>query len=435
MAFDYRRYLTRALWLKCHIYLALIFGFFFALLGLTGALSVYREDIDLLLNPGLRVEANQTTPLSLDIILDKVRKAHPDRHGAWTLELPHQAGGTITAWFDNPKESVDEFYAPLMVAVNPYSGRVIQSRFWGSSLSSWLADLHSHLLLGADGRQIVAGLAVLLGVSVASGLYLWWPGLAGLPQAFKLRSNGGLFRWLMDIHRLLGLASSGVLLLLAFTGFHLAYPNLLESLTASAGMGHGDAGPSVRSTAIPNDRPISLSEAVLVARGLFPSSEVRRITTPVGELGTYRINLRQRQELNQRHPFTTVWVDRWSGQIRAVNNPSQFSAGQVFTTWQWPLHTGEALGSSGRLLWFFCGLMPLFFWLSGLCHWLYRHGFLAERPLKLPSLPPALHGQQTRQLAANGRRYGHSALRFLTLWANGLRYQLRLWWRRWADKD
>jgi len=103
---------------------------------------------------------------------------------------------------------------------------------------------------------------------------------------------------LMDSYRLLGSISAIGLLLLAFTGFHLAYPALLESLTDSSGMGHGDEGPTVRSTAIPNNKPISIEEAVLVARGLFPSSEVRRITTPAGELGTYRINLRQKQELN-----------------------------------------------------------------------------------------------------------------------------------------
>jgi uncharacterized iron-regulated membrane protein len=151
-------------------------------------------------------------------------------------------------------------------------------------------------------------------------------------------------------------------------------------------MGHGDQGPAVRSTAIPNDRPISIEEAVLVARGLFPSSEVRRVTTPAGELGTYRINLRQKQELNQHHPFTSVWVDRWSGQIREVNNPSQFSAGQTFTTWQWPLHTGEAFGETGRLLAFLTGFTPLILWLSGLTHWLYRKDMIQDRTIDLTSL-------------------------------------------------
>jgi uncharacterized iron-regulated membrane protein len=381
-----RRWLTRAVWLKCHLYLALVFGLFFALMGLTGSLSVYRQTIDELFNPSLVIERPQAQALSLDAILVQVRQSHPNRHGAWTREMPRTVNGTITAGFEKPQESVNEFYAPLMVAVNPYTGEVISSRFWGQTLTSWLLDCHTHLQIQATGRDTVAVLAVLLSLSVLSGLYLWWPGLNRISLAFKVRHNVGLMRFVMDLHRVLGLLSAGFLLLLAFTGFHLAYPALLETLTASVGMGHGDEGPGARSTAVPNNRPISIAEALLVARGLFPSSEVRRITTPAGELGTYRINLRQRNELNQHHPFTTVWVDRWSGQIRNVNNPTQFSAGQTFTTWQWPLHTGEAFGDTGRFIWFVMGLMPLILWLSGVLHWLYRKGYIRDRPFDLMAL-------------------------------------------------
>lgn len=386
MAFHYRRLFSRSAWLQLHIYLALTFGILFALTGLTGSLSVYREEIDTFFNPELFIEQPQTQTLPLDKILAQVRKAHPNRHGSWTLEMPHSKNGVITAWFEKPHESVDKRYAPLMVAVNPYTGHVINSRFWGQTLTTWLLDLHTHLQMEVNGRNVMATLAILLLISTVSGLYLWWPSLTGLSKAFQIRHKNGLMLMLMDSHRLLGLFSAGFLLLLAFTGFHLAYPQLLEDLTASEGMGHGNEGPNVSSTAVPNNKPVNIAEAVLVARGLFPSSEVRRVTTPLGEQGTYRINLRQKRELNQRHPFTTVWVDRWSGQIRSVSNPTQFSTGQTFTTWQWPLHTGEAFGEPARLIWFFVGLTPLTLWISGLSHWLFRRGLIKDRAIDLAEL-------------------------------------------------
>lgn len=374
---------ARKWWRICHVYLALGLGFAFALIGLTGSLSVYREELDSLFNPHLQLETTQDQALSLDKIIAAVRRANPDRHGAWTLELPREPNGAITAWFEKPKESVDAFYAPLMVSVNPYTAEILDGRFWGQTFCTWILDLHTHLQLGNTGRNAIAVLGCLLLTSVISGLYLWWPGWRRLKAAFSLRHDAGLMRFLFDLHRLLGLTSAGFLVLSALTGVHLAYPQLLETLTAASGMGHGDAGPNVRSTAIPNERPVSLSEAIVVARGPFPSSEVRRITTPVGDLGTYRINLRQRNEINQHHPFTTVWVDRWSGQIRDVQNPTKFSAGQTLTTWLWPLHTGEAFGAGGRLLWFFVGLTPAILYVSGLMHWLFRHGFIADRPIDL----------------------------------------------------
>ncbi len=425
MAFHYRRLFTRAVWLQIHIYLALIFGLFFALIGLTGSLSVYREEIDAFFNPELVLEQTQAEPLPLDKIFAQLRKAHPNRHGAWTLEMPSSENATITAWFENPKESVGKFYAPLLVAINPYSGQVVNNRFWGETLTTWLLDFHTHLQLEATGRNIVAVLAVLMCISIISGLYLWWPGLSNLAKAFRIRHNAGLMRLLMDLHRLFGFGSAGFLLLLAFTGFHLAYPKLLESITASAGMGHGDTGPTVESTAQPNDHPISIAEAVLVARGLFPSSEVRRITTPQGELGTYRINLRQKRELNQRHPFTTVWVDRWSGQIRAVNNPSQFSAGQTFATWLWPLHSGEALGS--RFAWFVLGLMPLTLWLSGVSYWLYRKGFISDRAFDLAELSKNLGKRMLSLGRYHGKRLIEKLRPYFLAWLRILRFYLKQW--------
>jgi uncharacterized iron-regulated membrane protein len=223
MSFQFLRLFTRTHWVKCHLYLALVLGLFFAIIGLTGSLSVYREALDILFNPELEITNPHTPKLSLDRILGELRKAHPNRHGAWTLELPRDENTAITAWFDKPRESVDKFYAPLMVAVNPYTGKIISNRFWGETFTTALLNLHTDLLMENSGRYYVAALGILLSLSVISGLYLWWPGLAKLKQTFGIRHNAGLMRLLMDTHRLLGFFSAPFLLLLAFTGFHLAY--------------------------------------------------------------------------------------------------------------------------------------------------------------------------------------------------------------------
>ena len=379
MQMSVRNWFTRAVWIKVHLYLAVWFGLLFVLIGLSGSVCVYRAELDEWFNPELYIAEPAAHSLSLDKILAAVRAAHPDRFGVWTLEMPRTPHGVVTAWFDKPRETVGDGYAPLMVSVNPYTGEVLANRFWGQTLLTWLVDFHAELQLAGEGRQYVAWLAVFLLLSVLSGVYLWWPGWRELRHAFKIRHQAGVRRFLLDLHRLGGLLSAGLLVLLAFTGLHLAYPVLLETLTAAEGMGHGDAGPNVHSSAVPNKRPVSLSEAVLVARGLFPSADIRRITTPLGENGTYRVNLRQHQELNQQHPLTTVWIDRWSGQIQAVQNPAKFSAGQSFVSWLWPLHTGEAVGGLGRFFWCLTGLTPLLLLVSGILHYLYRQGVVADR--------------------------------------------------------
>ncbi|MBK8814944.1 MAG: PepSY domain-containing protein [Methylococcaceae bacterium] len=375
------RWLTRKLWLNVHLYLALVVGFIFAIIGLTGSISVYREELDALLNPQLVVENPQGEFQSLDRIMAAVRNAHPDRYGEWTLEMPSSPNGMVTVWFEKPKETFFERYAPLMVSVNPYTAEVVANRFWGRTITTWLLDWHTHLHYDEMGWNIVGYCGALLIVSVLSGIYLWWPGVKNISSVLQVRVRLGLIRLVFDLHRVMGLCSAGALLILAFTGFQLSFPSLLEEISGSSGMAHGGTGESISSTAIPNDHPTVLEAAEFVARGPFQTAELRRVTTPMGDSGVYRVNLRQKGEINHRHPYTTVWVDRWSGQIREVRDPKSFSTGQKVITWMWPLHTGEALGSIGRFCWFLAGQSLFFLYVSGLMRWLHSKGWIKDRAI------------------------------------------------------
>lgn len=369
---------TRRLWLKIHGYLALILGFWIALLGLAGSLSIYGESLDHLFNPQLIVSRPGNAHQSLERMMAAVQTAHPHRHGSWILELPRAPDDMLTAWYERPRETSGQFYAPLMVSVNPYTAEVLANRFWGETVVTWLSDLHTQMLLGQFGWYAVGCLGLPLAASLLSGLYLWWPGFSSLLRAFSLRHDAGASQLAIDIHKLTGLFSAAVLLFLAFTGFNLTFPKLPETLLGTSGMGHGDDGPEVRSSAQPNDHPVSLDAAVRLARGPFPHAEVRRVATPAGPTDTYRVFLRQPEEINRKHPFTTVWVDRYSGHIRAVRNPARFSDGEKLLEGLWPMHTGEALGTWGRLAWFAAGLMPALLYVTGLLRWLIGRGWIPD---------------------------------------------------------
>jgi len=430
MQFPIQRLLNRAAWVKIHLYLALFAGFFFALMGLTGSVSVYREELDLLLNPQLYIEQPSGKRQSLDKIMAAVRAEHPQRYGSWTLEMPSSPHGMITAWYDKPRETYFELYAPLMVSVNPYTAEVVASRFWGQTLTTWLLDLHTQLQMNRFGWNAVGILGLLMMVSIVTGIYLWWPGLRGIraalailfpvrhaalprPQAsvapvhdklaaytpslsLRVRMNAGMIQLAFDLHRLVGLLSAAVLLLLAFTGFHLSYPFMLETLAGSSGMHHGETGRNIISTAVPNNRPIALEAAEFIARAPFPRAELRRVTTPAGDSGIYRINFRQDSEINHRHPYTTVWVDRWSGHIKEVRDPAGFTQGEKIMSGLWPVHTGEAFGATGRLIWFLAGMSLFWLYVSGLLRWLYRHGKVRDRDINVAALRPLVDRTQER---------------------------------------
>lgn len=377
---------TREFFFKVHLYLALSVGVFWVLIGLSGSLCVYHEQIDEWLNPRLVVNHPLEKYQSLDKIFAAVQSAHPDRNSSWTIEMPRTRSGMVTAWYQRPRETFFEWYAPLMVTVDPYTAEVVANRFWGQTLMTWLVDLHTQLAMGQFGVQLVGILGLLLTISVVAGCYWWWSGLKGLATLLLLRHRLGVVQFAMDLHRLLGWVSAIILLLLSITGTLLSFPAMLELIAGSSTMSHGAADRTILSTAVPNNRPVNLAAAEFVARSVFPRAELSRIITPVGNNGVYQINFRQKDEVNQRHPYSTVWVDRWSGQIREVSDPFDFTVGEKIVEWLWPIHTGEAIGRVGRLIWFSAGLVLLLLFLSGLVKWLHRLGRFNDRALDLSKI-------------------------------------------------
>ena len=357
------------------------------------------EGLDHLLNPSLRIEAKGQTPLSLDLLMSGIQKAHPDLKGSWTLELPRTKEDPVTAFFERPPESFGKLYAPLMVAVNPFTGEILTSRLWGETFRTWLVDLHSQLQAGLMGQRVVGGLGFILILSLTSGIILWWPNRSLWRSAFAIRTNQGLNRFLLDLHRWLGLLGFPILFVLAFTGFLLVFEGPLESILGITGMAHGEKGPAIKSSGQGSThRPVSLDEAILLARGPFPKSEVRLLTTPEGPEGSYRITFKQRGEVNDRHPMTAVWVDQYSGQIREVRNALRFSEAETFLTALWPLHTGEIWGGWGHTLYFLSGLLLPLLYLSGLTRWLIGKEAITDRALDLSALTSWLQTVKNRSI-------------------------------------
>ena len=411
---------VRSSWLKIHQFLALSLGLLLALIGLTGSLSMLGEGLDQLLNPSLGIEAKGQKPISLDLLMAGIQKAHPDLKGSWTLELPKTQKDPLTAFFERPPESFGKIYAPLMVSVNPFTGEILKSRLWGDTFRTWLLDLHSQLQAGLMGQRVVGGLGLILILSLTSGIILWWPNRSAWRLAFAIRTDQGLNRFLFDLHRWLGLLGFPILLVLALTGFFLVFEGPLESLLGTTGMAHGEKGPTIKSSGQGSThRPVSLDEAILLARGPFPKSEVRLLTTPEGPEGTYRITFKQRGEVNDRHPMTAVWVDQYSGQIREVRNALRFSKGETFLTALWPLHTGELWGGWGHTLYFLSGLLLPLLYLSGLTRWLIGKEAIADRAVDFSALTAWLRELKNRSIT-----YSQKILRGQTVEIDTLRNRL-----------
>nr|WP_255635993.1 PepSY-associated TM helix domain-containing protein [Azospirillum sp. 412522] len=360
-----------------HLVLGLAVGALLALTALTGSLLVFYVDIDRVLAPELVVPTGQGVgqgvgqgaaphgPVPLDRVVQALREAHPARSGGWRLELPHGPDHPIMARYMKPEETAGKSFAPLMVAVNPYSGEVLSSRFWGRTAMTWVYDLHYLLLAGDSGQLAMAlgGIASLL--TLASGVYLWWPAAGKWGRALRPRLRSGLVRQVFDIHVLAGVYGLVVLLPLIVTGIVMERPDWVRPAVERL----SPLSPPPDLASARGGTAVGADAALAAALARFPQAEPRWVEVPGQGGGAYHIRLFQAGEPGWRFPKTSVWVNGGDGTILDLRDPTRWTAGDAFFGWQHPLHNGECFGLCCRVLVAVAGLLPALMLATGVVRW------------------------------------------------------------------
>lgn len=324
-------------------------------------------EIDQGLNPELAPSRPLAAPRSYQAVLEALRRAHPDRQGAWRIEAPLEPGRPIMARYYRPAEKAHLAFSPLMVSVDPATLETGPPRFWGDFAMTWIYDLHYSLLLDRTGRTVVAVVGLCLLVSFGSGLYLWWPSGARLRSALTMKRKAGGARRIYDLHTLSGVYGVIVFAMLALTGAMLDEPTWFNPLVNR--MSPLRLPDTHFSMPVAERSPIPIDAAIAAAMQRFPDAELRWIETPADVSGVFRINLHQPGEVGRRFPKTNVWVDQYSGRIVASRDATQDSAGDTLLAWLHPLHSGEAFGMTGRIIVLVSGLLPPVLLVTGFLRW------------------------------------------------------------------
>jgi uncharacterized iron-regulated membrane protein len=287
-----------------------------------------------------------------------------------SLNLPQHDRGTYLAWHKVPTDTADEFRW-FQVTVDPYTGAVLaKDREWGGYLMSFIYELHESLLMEKLGQTIVGFIALFLLVSVGSGVYLWWPRPGRIRQAFTFSAGASAVRRHYDWHKVTGFYSALVLFMLAFTGVYLEFSTYVVPIVRLfSPVQQFPKDRELRSFPRPGARPLSVEEAVDLARTIFPDGELKSVSVPRDETDVYRVTVRQPDEVRESGGQSRVWLDQYSGAVLLKHDWRTFTAGETFLSWLFPLHNGEALGLTGRWLIFVCGFVPLILYVTALRMW------------------------------------------------------------------
>lgn len=123
---------VRKVWLNVHFSLGLVVGLVLAVAGFTGSLLVFYLEIDATLNPAAQRPYRANASPRYEAVFQALRASQPQRDGAWRLELPSEGRGVVTARYYKPIETQPHAFAPLIVWVDPETGDILRSAFWGA---------------------------------------------------------------------------------------------------------------------------------------------------------------------------------------------------------------------------------------------------------------------------------------------------------------
>jgi uncharacterized iron-regulated membrane protein len=385
---------VRSFFKKLHLGIALAGGLFFVILGLTGSVIAWLPELDRALNPELLISSKahaesahiepsrtfQIDPADAQKVIDRLT-ADPVYGRPTQLTLPETAADVYVASYRPPKSLLQKpssFAMPVsrQVMVDPDSLQVKGERAWGSigwsraQLMPTIFYLHRVLLLGETGKTLTGIIALALLFMSITGLVLWLPRakLSALRHALRISYSGSWPRLQFSFHRATGFFAAPVLIVLAFSGLYFNVPSWVLPVV-------GSVMTVSKNEKINNQFPhqaaqmISITDAMRHAQSRYPDARISRIGLPAKPNEPYEIRVRQPNEIQKNDGATRMKLDAFSGEVLQVRDPLKGASGDVFLSWMFPLHSGEAFGLWGRVFISMFGVMPLLLALTGLLMW------------------------------------------------------------------
>ncbi|MEO8098266.1 MAG: PepSY-associated TM helix domain-containing protein [Acidobacteriota bacterium] len=343
---------SRRLLLWLHMLGGLTFAVYAILLGTSGSLLVFREELKALEFPQFhhRPEGTpaviNTTP---DQALAAVREAHPGWQ-AYSMTWPDSGSPFWMSYISRGNQSMEVF-------VDTQTPRVIGARNTREGVTGMLAQMHVNLLLGPTGRVVQEYGVIALLLMCVSGLWLWWPvGGARFSSRFRVDFRGGWRKLSWQLHHLTGAVGVAFIAMWAVTGgYYLwlgSYISVVDHFFERA------KTPQIEKR--PADRAM-LSMAELAGRALaeFPERPLYRMAVPSVPDQPVSVTMLEATPA-EFHRVATVMLDPVLGSVLQKGASVDRPMGNSVLSWISVLHFGRFGGLAIKILWALLGLvLPL----------------------------------------------------------------------------
>jgi uncharacterized iron-regulated membrane protein len=364
---------------KLHLWLGLASGLVVFIVSLTGAIFVFQDEIRDVVEPGRQVEA-QATPMLL-----------PSRLQALAL-AKHPSVPTATTWttYFGPERAATVFFTdsaqrPIMVSLNPYTGRVLNEQNLQRHFFSIVQAIHMTLLLPEPVAEWVVGGGVsIFVVMLLTGLVLWWPKRKQeRRQRLTIKWGARWRRINYDLHNVLGFYVASIALLLALTGLFMIYPKLLDAamLVANGGRTYPQEKLDAKIDtlqAVPGAAQPLPDIIYRTVRQRSPRAEMVLIG-PAGDGKTPAYCWVYGKALHYYHRDEYAFHPKSGAVLQALFH-DQKSNGTRLSDMNYDLHTGQILGLGGKIVAFLGSLIAASLPVTGTVLWWGRRNKKPKKP-------------------------------------------------------
>jgi len=352
---------TRTVFFRVHWLLGLLAGLVLALMGVTGAMMSFQDDLLTLINPGvMTVLPSKTERLSMSTLVANIQKAEPAKS---IVQIRWQSGANRSVWvgFANKGKPIGQY-------VDPYTGKLL-GKARGEDFFHTIEDLHRRLLAGNAGKAVTGAAAIILIVLALSGIYLRIKRSMSWQNWFAIRwKTPGRSRW-YSLHSVVGTWLLLPFLVVALTGLFWSYDWYRSGVQKLAGASAAKPTPVL----LAEPAQGTLAYDLVWQQLMTQADSVVTATLFIPQKPVEAVRVMYRTELASHvRALDTAYFNPVTGALISQKLYSELSAGNKLVRSMFALHSGEFFGLIGQWLMFFTSaLMPLFF-ISGLALYVQR---------------------------------------------------------------
>lgn len=372
---------------KLHLWLGLTVGFFVLIISITGALYVFKDEIQNVLRKDYihhnEQNISQKKILPLKILEQKVEAQTNEKYPFHWAEIPLDKTKSYKFFYyernPNAWNYFDEFVIYKTAYVNPFTGKVLALEDEKNGFFNIIKFIHWSFLLKSDWGTYIVGIPVLIFlIMLISGIILWWP------KNKKARKQRFWFQWKnikswrrknYDLHSILGFYASFFALILTLTGLFYAF-FFVQAALYYAFSGGETKYPDFSN--IKTKAPIELRNSGTLDKiaanveKLYPSASAYSLDFGYEHLDdhehpNYEVYVKQLDY--SYHINHQVIFDENSGEVLFNRSHQKKNFGEKFVAANYDIHVGAILGIWGKILAFIVSLICASLPITGFLVW------------------------------------------------------------------